>query len=69
MARWTRTHGKAIAATVGAGAELAVQTLAPHTTAWNVAAAVVAVLTVFGVYQTRNTPKPPEGVTGQYVGK
>ena len=63
-----KRYAKTIAATLGGGAGLAVAALAPHSLGWNIAEAVIAVLTVFGVYQAPYTPKPPAGVTGPYAG-
>lgn len=64
-----RKYAKSIAAALGAGAGLAVAMLAPHTLGWNIAESVIAVLTIFGVYQAPYNPTPPAGVTGTYVGK
>lgn len=63
-----KRYAKTIAATLGAGAGLAVAVFAPHSLGWNIAESVIAVLTVFGVYQAPYNPKPPAGVIGEYVG-
>lgn len=43
--------------------------LAPDTNVAHILTVVVALAGAIGVYLVPNTPKPPAGVTGTYVGK
>jgi hypothetical protein len=61
-------YSKAIAAVLGAGATAVLGIAAPHTTAWNIATAVVAMVTAASVFLVSNDPPRPAGVTGPYVG-
>jgi hypothetical protein len=54
---------------VGAIASSLLTVFAADTTLGKVATVVVALATAIGVYAWPNQPKPPAGVTGQYVGK
>lgn len=63
-----KRYAKAVAATIGAGATAALGIFAPHSTPWNIAEALAGLATVLSVYLVSNTPTPPAGVTGPYVG-